>query len=149
MRGAKLQGATLRGCHVYGLSAWDVEVDDTTTQADLVASRPQLTDEAEPIVRVDEIEIAQFINLIMNHERIRKVISATIRRCVLLLGRFREDRRPVLDALAGCVKEHRLTPIIFDFAGPDERDLMDTVTILADLSSFIVADITCPSSIPY
>jgi uncharacterized protein YjbI with pentapeptide repeats len=144
--GAKLQGATLRGCEVYGLSAWDVEVDDTTTQADLVASPPRMG-EAEPIVRVDDIEIAQFINLIMSHGRIRKVISATIRNCVLLLGRFREDRRPVLDALAGCVKEHHLIPIIFDFPRPAERDLMETVTILAGLSSFIVADITCPRSV--
>ena len=148
MSGAKLQGATLSGCQIYGLSAWDVEVDAATTQANLIVSRPRLEEAEAAIVRVDDIEIAQFINLIMDHKRIRKVISAAIRSCVLLLGRFREDRRPVLDALADCLKAHHLIPVIFDFPRPEERDLMETVTILAGLSSFIVADITCPRSVP-
>ena len=148
MSGAKLQGATLRGCHIYGLSAWDVAVDATTIQADLVASRPQLQEAEASIIRVDDIEIAHFINLIMKHERIRKVISASICKCVLLLGRFRDDRRPVLDALADCVRAHGLIPMIFDFPRPEERDLVETVTILASLSSFIIADITCPRSVP-
>ncbi|HSF03367.1 MAG TPA: hypothetical protein VLA62_10160, partial [Solirubrobacterales bacterium] len=39
-------------------------------------------------------------------------------------------------------------PILFDFEKPPERDLTETVSTLAHLSRFIVADLTEPSSIP-
>jgi hypothetical protein len=149
MSQAKLQGATLDACRIYSLSAWDLELDETTVQRNLIASAPALEEQLESLVRVDDLEIAQFINLIMQHKRLRKVISAAVQRCVLLLGRFRDDRRAVLDALAACIKAHGMIPIIFDFPRPTERDLVETVTILASLSSFIVADITCPRSVPH
>lgn len=39
-------------------------------------------------------------------------------------------------------------PILFDFAGPSSRSLLETVTTLARLSRFIIADITDPKSVP-
>jgi hypothetical protein len=39
-------------------------------------------------------------------------------------------------------------PIIFDFERPMDRELAETVKILAGLSAFVIADITNPRSVP-
>jgi hypothetical protein len=39
-------------------------------------------------------------------------------------------------------------PMIFDFDRPTDRDLTETVKILAGLSRFVIADITNPRSVP-
>lgn len=39
-------------------------------------------------------------------------------------------------------------PVIFDFDKPANRDTQETVTTLARLSRFVIADITIPKSIP-
>ena len=39
-------------------------------------------------------------------------------------------------------------PILFDFDVPATRDITETVTLLARVSRFIIADLTDPSSIP-
>jgi hypothetical protein len=39
-------------------------------------------------------------------------------------------------------------PILFDFDVPANRDITETVSLLARLARFIVADLTNPSSIP-
>jgi uncharacterized protein YjbI with pentapeptide repeats len=148
MSGARLQGATLRGCHVYGLSAWDVEVDDTTTQADLVASRPQLG-EAEPTVRVDDIEVAQFINLLIHNDKIRRVIDTITSTMVLILGRFTPpERKHVLDALREGLRAEKLVPVIFDFDRPPGKTFTETIITLTGLSRFVIVDITNPRSSP-
>jgi hypothetical protein len=43
---------------------------------------------------------------------------------------------------------HNLTPILFDFDIPADRDITETVTLLARMARFIVADLTDPASIP-
>ena len=39
-------------------------------------------------------------------------------------------------------------PMIFDFERPTDRDLTETIKILAGLSRFVIADITSPRSVP-
>jgi hypothetical protein len=139
----KLQGADLTGCSVYGISAWNVRLEGAT-QSNLV-----ITPRDEPVIQVDNLEVAQFVYLLLNNERIRSVIDTITSKVVLILGRFTEERKVVLDAIRRELRRRNYLPILFDFPKPDSKDLTGTVTTLANLARFIIADLTAPSSIPY
>jgi hypothetical protein len=51
-----------------------------------------------PIV-VDDIEVAQFVHLLLNHRKLRKAIDAVAERGVLILGRFSQGGLEVLQTL--------------------------------------------------
>jgi hypothetical protein len=68
---------------------------------------------------------------------------------VLILGRFTQERKPVLDAIREELRKRDYLPILFDFDKPASQDLTATVSTLADLARFVIADITDPSSIPF
>jgi hypothetical protein len=76
------------------------------------------------------------------------VIDTVTAKAVLILGRFSAERKPILDAIRNYLAAENYLPIIFDFDKPATRDLTETVSTLAHLSRFIVADVTDPRSIP-
>jgi uncharacterized protein YjbI with pentapeptide repeats len=158
LRGAKLNGAILHGavlvdtdlrdavltrCCVYGASAWGVKINDGTQQQDLI-----ITDVGEPEVVVDNIEVAQFVYLLLHNEKIRDIIDTVTSKVVLILGRFTPERKAVLDAIREELRRRAYVPILFDFDVPATRDITETVSLLARMARFIVADLTDPSSIP-
>jgi hypothetical protein len=93
MLGADLTGADLTDCRIYGVSAWSLKMEETTQQ-NLV-----ITPYDEPEITVDNIEVAQFIYLLLKKQKIREVIDTITSKVVLILGRFTDDRKAVLDAL--------------------------------------------------
>jgi hypothetical protein len=69
-------------------------------------------------------------------------------KAVLILGRFTDERKAVLDALREELRKRNYLPILFDFDVPATRDITETVSLLARMARFIIADLTDPSSIP-
>jgi hypothetical protein len=106
-----------------------------------------VTPQGEAEITVDNIEVAQFIYLLLHNQKIRGVIDTTSK-AVLILGRFTADRKAVLDALREELRKHDYLPILFDFDVPATRDITETVSLLARMARFIIADLTDPSSIP-
>jgi uncharacterized protein YjbI with pentapeptide repeats len=139
---ADLRWANLSDAHVYGVSAWDVRLEHA------VQERLTITTATEPAVTVDDLQVAQFLRLILNNQRIRGVIDSLATRVVLILGRFTPPRKAVLTAVAKGLRGRGLIPVIFDFERPTTRDFTETVVTLAHLSKFIVADLTDPASLP-
>src|SRR5215472_6964280 len=137
-----LTGADLTGCRIYGVSAWGLKLDESK-QLNLV-----ITPEDEPQITVDNIEVAQFIYLMLHNKKIRDVIDTITSKAVLILGRFTAERKAVLDALRDELRKRNYLPILFDFAVPAARDITETVSLLARMARFIIADLTDPSSIP-
>jgi uncharacterized protein YjbI with pentapeptide repeats len=139
---ADLTNADLTGCYVYGISAWKSALSNTR-QSNLI-----ITPENEPLITVDDLEVAQFVYLLLNNARIRDVISTITSKVVLILGSFRDRRKVVLDALRAELRNRNYSPILFDFEKPANRDITETISTLAHLARFIIADITEAKSIP-
>jgi hypothetical protein len=137
-----LTSTTLAGCRIYGISAWNLELEGAE-QSNLVITRHD-----EPTVTVDNLEVAQFIYLLLTNEKIRDVLDTIGKKGVLILGRFTPERKLVLDALREKLREHDFVPMMFEFEGAKSKDFTETVKILADMSRFIIADITNPKSSP-
>jgi hypothetical protein len=97
---------------------------------------------------VDNLEVAQFVYLLLNNQKIRDVINTITSKAVLILGRFTEERKAVLDALRQELRKQGFLPILFDFDGPSSRNLTETVSTLAHVARFVIADITDAKSIP-
>jgi hypothetical protein len=112
-------------------------------QPDLIVSPP-----GQPTVTVDNLEVAQFIYLLLNNRNIRHVIDTITSKVVLILGRFTPQRKAVLDALRDELRRHDYLPVLFDFDKPPSRDLTETISTLAHMARFIVADLTDAKSIP-
>jgi len=138
-----LETANLTGCSVYGISAWNVRLE-RAIQSNLV-----ITPEYESPIQVDNLEVAQFIYLLLNNERIRSVIDTITSKVVLILGRFTPDRKVVLDAIRDELRKRDYLPVLFDFEKPASKDLTGTISTLANMARFIIADLTHPSSVPH
>jgi uncharacterized protein YjbI with pentapeptide repeats len=138
-----LSGAILTGCRVHGVAAWRIK-GTPRDQSNLIITRSN-----EPDLTVDNLEVAQFIYLLINNRKIRDVIDTITSKVVLILGRFTDDRIAVLRALRQELRAHNFTPILFDFDKPSSKDVTGTVETLARMARFIVADLTDPSSIPH
>jgi hypothetical protein len=126
--GAQLIGtdfcdAMLTGSTVYGVSVWDIKVNDRTEQQNLIITAPD-----EPVITVDNLKVAQFIYLLLNHREIREVIDTVGRKLVLILGRFTPGRKRVLDALRDELRRRDFLPVVFDFEKPTGRDLTETIS---------------------
>jgi hypothetical protein len=133
---ADLRNANLCGAQVYGISAWEVNLDGAE-QRDLVVTRP-----GQPQITTDDLEVAQFIYVLLNHQKLREVFNTTTQRGVLILGRFGGGGLEVLRAVAGKLRELGYLPIIFDFERPEQRTYTETVLTLAGLSSFVIVDLS-------
>jgi hypothetical protein len=137
-----LSGADLIDCRVWGVSAWRLKLEGAKQQNLVITSGD------EPTVTVDNIEVAQFIYLMLNSQKIRDVIDTITSKAVLILSRFTAERKAVLDALREELRKRDYLPILFDFGVPAARDITETVSLLARMARFIIADLTDPSSIP-
>ena len=139
----KVTKAKVSGSSIYAINVWDLQ-GEFEEQKDLLITR-----KGKPAIRVDNIEIAQFIYLILNNEKIRNVINTLTSKSILILGRFSiPDRKSILDAIRNKLREYDLLPIVFDFDRPADRDFTETIKTLAGLSYFVIADVTNPKSSP-
>jgi hypothetical protein len=133
-----LTDADLTGCRIYGVSAWRLTLK-RTKQQNLV-----ITDGEEPEITVDNIEVAQFVYLLLHNEKIRDVIETIGKKGVLLLGRFTEGRMEVLERLRDKLRDLGFVPMVFNFDKPEIKDFTETVRLLAGLSRFVMSTSPIP-----
>jgi Pentapeptide repeats (8 copies) len=138
--------ADLTGCRVYGVSAWGLKLNGAKQQ-DLVITR---WSKAEPEITVDNIEVAQFIYLLLQNEKLQRVIDTITTKVVLILGRFSlPERKEVLDALRSELRkpERDYVPVVFDFEKPRTQTTINTIMLLARMARFVIADISDAKSV--
>lgn len=164
LEGANLQGAQLIGtnfedanlnkCTVFGTSVWQVNLKNCK-QEDLIITRQSIFEpkhkyynKNEPKITVDDLRVAQFIYLLIENPNIRHVIDTITSKVVLILGSFTKDRISILHSLRDELRKYNYIPVLFDFENSSNRNLTETVSTLAHLSHFVIADLTDPKSIP-
>ena len=140
--GTNLQNANLEGCSIHGISVWNINLEGAI-QSNLV-----ITENNEPTITVDNLKVAQFMYLLLTNKEIREVIDTITSKVVLILGRFTPKRKAVLDALRDELRASNYSPILFDFEKPTSRDLTETISTLAHMARFVIADLTEAKSIP-
>lgn len=133
---ANVQDCDFTGARIYGAGIWDCR-GTPKSQNGLVITR-----RADSPVTVDNLKVGQFIYLLLTNPDIRDVIDTITSKSVLILGNFSRERKPALDAMREAIRQRNLTPIVFDFEIPENRDVTETVKVLAGLAKFVVADIT-------
>src|SRR5262249_33331571 len=139
---ADLTGADLTGCRIYGVSAWGLKLE-RAKQQNLI-----ITPEDEPEIMVDDLEVAQFIYLLLQREKLRNVIDSVTRRGVLILGRFQEGGLTLLQAVAAWLRRPEnggYLPLLFDFPRPESKTYTDTIKTLVGLARFVIVDLSGPS----
>lgn len=139
---ANLENADITGCRAFGISAWNVRLSGS------IQENITITPANESAIQVDRLEIAQFIYLLPNNAEIRHVIDTITSKAVLILGRFTDERKAVLDGIREELRKQNYVPILFDLDKPRSRDTHETITTLARLARFVISDITYPKSIP-
>ena len=97
---------------------------------------------------VDNLEVAQFIYLLLHNGTIREVIDTITSKAVLILGRFTPKRKVVLNAIRKELRRRNYLAIVFDFEKPAARNFTEMISTVAHMARFIIADITDAKSIP-
>jgi hypothetical protein len=137
-----MTNATLTDCLVWGASVWHVKLEGAK-QTDLIITPPY-----EPTVTVDNLKVAQFIYLLLDNQEIRESIDTITSKVALILGRFTPERKAILDTLKDELRKQNYLPVLFDFEKPASRDITETISTLAHLARFVIADLTDAKSIP-
>jgi uncharacterized protein YjbI with pentapeptide repeats len=138
---AYIKDAVFTDCRIFGLSTWDTR-GVPENQANLI-----VTQRGEAEVTVDDLQMGQLVYFLLKNRNIRTLIDTITSKTILILGRFTDERKAVLKALQQAIREKGYLPILFDFTGPENRDITETVSTLAHLARFVIADITDAKSI--
>jgi len=140
--GVDIENAIINNCSVYGLSAWSLK-GAPSQQRNLI-----ITSANEGVITVDSLQLAQFLYLIIDNKNFREIIDTVTRKIVLILGRFTPERKAILDTLRVELRKYNYLSVLFDFDRPVSKNISDTISTIAHLSRFVIADITDPKSVP-
>jgi hypothetical protein len=61
----------------------------------------------------------------LQNQKVRDVIDTITSKVVLILGRFTDERKAVLDGLREELRKRNYLPILFDFSVPATRDITE------------------------
>ena len=104
-----LKNATIDNAQIFGVAVWDIQTEG------LEQRNLEISTELGPSISVDNIEVAQFIYLLLNNEKVRDVIGTIAKKGVLILGRFSPKRKRILNAIREHLRKYDFLPIMFDF----------------------------------
>jgi hypothetical protein len=133
---------TLPDALPYAVSAWNLKLDDAI-QKNIV-----ITQNHEPVIQIGRLDVAQFVYLLLNNEAVRHLIDTITSKVVLLLGRFTEGRKVVLEPTRELLRKRDYIQVLFDFEKPKSRDITEMVATLAHMAKFVIAELTHAKSIP-
>lgn len=141
---ANMENATISGCRIYGISAWDLNLNGSI-QKDLI-----ITSSTDPDITVDNLELAQFLYFLIHNQNVHSIFDTitSMSNVVLILGKFPPHRRDVVDAIREALRKRNYFPVLFDFSKAEYLKLSEAISTLSRWSRFIIADITSEKNLP-
>jgi uncharacterized protein YjbI with pentapeptide repeats len=140
-----LTGASITNCWVYGVSVWNAKLEKAM-QRDLLLT-PNSNEKAGAIT-VDSIQLAVVVHILLSSGGAREIIDVLTSKVVLILGRFTSEGYAFMKALADQLRARNYLTVLFDFERPQTRNITETVSLLAHMSRFIVANVTGTKGLP-
>ena len=137
LESTNFEGATLIDINFPDAKSWSPIIDEKTTASGII-----LDSKKESQISIDDLELSHAFSLMLD------MINVATEKVVLILGRFYKERKEILDAIRNELRDKGFIALVFDFEKPARRDITETVSLLAHLSRFVVADITDAKSIP-
>jgi uncharacterized protein YjbI with pentapeptide repeats len=119
--GTRVEGAVFDGCLIHGISAWDLDGVPKLQRRLVITPRAQLP------VAVEDLELAQLLNLVLYGKHLPSLLQCDASRLVLILGRFRGVRAEVSGCLGELLKARGLAPVWIDLDRPAWRDGLKSV----------------------
>lgn len=150
LAGASFRVKEITETVVYGISAWDLEIDEGSLQSKLVIEQSyqfysEMIEAGHLPLMVDDIELAQFVYYLTNHKKLRNTLDILNQKGVLLLGKFKNGGLERLYHLRDWFSGQNYLPMIFDFERPQAMDYTETVVTMGGLARLVVADLSGPS----
>jgi hypothetical protein len=101
-------------------------------------------------MRAERAQTVEGLAQRLDGEGVSRMLSEIASRSVLILGRFTDERKAILDAIRRLLATppRPYIPVLFDFEKPANRDLIEMIVQLASVSRFVIADLSDPKSIP-
>lgn len=137
--------STIDSCKIYGVSTWGIKVEDSISKNLIITKHS----DADSEISVDNIEIAQHIYMLIDNKKIRNLITTLTSKVILILGRFTDARLDILEAIKDNIRNQGYIPMLFTFTPSTNRDLIETIFLMASISRMVFADITDPSSVSH
>ncbi len=141
-KNCKIEDSSFLGSIIEGTLFWKC----TRLIAAYGNEQKNLVIRRNPALTLDSIETAQFISMI-EQERLDEIINEVTSKVVLIIGSFSDGHKLTLDLIREHLKTLDWVPVIFDFRIPYTRDVTETITLLARISKFIIADLTDAKSV--
>ncbi|TVR83304.1 MAG: hypothetical protein EA412_00985 [Chitinophagaceae bacterium] len=85
----------------------------------------------------------------INNSEIREVIDTVVKKAVLILGNFSDERIKILYQIRDELIKFGYLPLLFEFGKPMSIDTTETFITLAHISKFIVSDLSEQRSVTY
>lgn len=140
---SNLNESIIKNSTIYGVSAWDLSTDGSLQENLTITNHYN-----DSALTVDDLEIANFIYLITNNNKVANAIDNISTKVVLILGRFTTERLETLKYIKSILMKKNYVPVLFDFEKPNQKDLTETIGLIGRMSKFVVADLTDAKSIP-
>ncbi|MBD2085277.1 pentapeptide repeat-containing protein [Trichocoleus sp. ST-U3] len=137
------ENANLEGCLVYGISSWGLKLEGAN-QSNLVITPPDY-----PAIALDNLEVATFMYLLLNHQKIREVFPSIASNIVPILGSFKADgRKDLLEGLRNALRQHDYLPLSVELEKAATPELAEAISTVVGMAKFMIVDFTDASSIP-
>ena len=101
----------------------------------------------ESAITVDNLEVVQFLYLLIRSQKTCDVLDTITSKVVLILGRFGE-RTANLETLREALRHHPngYIPVLYYFNSHTVKPVLETVKVLATLARFVVVNLTDPNT---